>query len=253
MTGTRPDPVVTTCSAVRYANGRREQIEDPVAVETEVTLFLNGKKTISLPASADSLGEFGAGFFTASGLIQQIHSVDVRGSSVYVEADPAKSAKSADLAKSTEPAGEIELPPMSCPETDTVTVTADEIRDMAAALDTDLWQETGGLHTAALYYRHTKAAVFSDIARRNAAEKAVGYMVLHGLDPKDCILASTGRQPQDMVEIAARAGIPVVISRAAATASGIAAAEKLGITLVCFARGGRFTVYAHPERVIFSE
>ena len=250
MTGTRPDPVVTTCSAVRYANGRREQIEDPVAVETEVTLFLNGKKTISLPASADSLGEFGAGFFTASGLIQQIHSVNVRGSSVYVEADPAESA---EPAKSADPAEENALSPLSYPETDTVTVTADEIRDMAAALDTDLWQETGGLHTAALYYRHTKAAVFSDIARRNAAEKAVGYMVLHGIDPKDCVLVSTGRQPQDMVEIAARAGLPVVISRAAATASGIAAAEKLGITLVCFARGGRFTVYAHPERVIFSE
>lgn len=241
------DSVVRKCPAVRFANGRKEEIEDPVAVETEVTLFLNGHKYISLSASADSLGEFGAGFFTASGLIQQIHSVNVRGSSVYVEAEPAKSAKS------TEPAEEKESSSLSYPETDTVTVTADEIRDMAAALDTDLWQETGGLHTAALYHRHKKAAVFSDIARRNAAEKAVGYMVLHGIDPKDCVLVSTGRQPQDMVEIAARAGLPVVISRAAATASGIAAAEKLGITLVCFARGGRFTVYTHPERVLIDK
>lgn len=241
------DSVVRKCPAVRFANGRKEEIEDPVAVETEVTLFLNGHKYISLSASAESLGEFGAGFFTASGLIQQIHSVNVRGSSVYVEAEPAKSAKS------TEPAEEKESSSPSYPETDTVTVTADEIRDMAAALDTDLWQETGGLHTAALYRRHKKAAVFSDIARRNAAEKAVGYMVLHGIDPKDCVLVSTGRQPQDMVEIAARAGLPVVISRAAATASGIAAAEKLGITLVCFARGGRFTVYTYPERVLIDK
>lgn len=241
------DSVVRKCPAVRFANGRKEEIEDPVAVETEVTLFLNGHKYISLSASADSLEEFGAGFFTASGLIQKIHSAEVRGSSVYVEAEPAKSAKS------TEPAEEKESSSLSYPETDTVTVTADEIRDMAAALDTDLWQETGGLHTAALYHRHKKTAVFSDIARRNAAEKAVGYMVLHGIDPKDCVLVSTGRQPQDMVEIAARAGLPVVISRAAATASGIAAAEKLGITLVCFARGGRFTVYTHPERVLIDK
>ncbi len=124
---------------------------------------------------------------------------------------------------------------------------------MSAALNTDIWQETGGLHSAALYYRHKKAAVFSDIARRNAAEKAVGYMVLQDLTPKDCVLVSTGRQPRDMVDIAARAGIPVVISRAAATASGIAAADKQGITLVCFARGGRFTVYTHPERVLIDK
>ena len=240
MAGTIPDSVIIKCSAVRYTNGGKEQIEDPVAVETEVMLFLNGQLSISLPASADSLAEFGAGFFTAAGLAGKIHSVEVRGCSVYVEAEPAEHAGEETLLVSDSAAGN-------------VLVTPDEIKDMSAALDTDLWQETGGLHTAALYYQHVKAAVFSDIARRNAAEKAVGYMVLHDLTPKDCILVSTGRQPQDMVEIAARAGIPVVISRAAATASGIAAADKQGITLVCFARGGRFTVYAHPERVIFSE
>ncbi len=81
------DSVVRKCPAVRYANSRKEEIEDPVAVETEVTLFLNGHKYISLSASADSLEELGAGFFTASGLIQKIHSAEVRGSSVDVEAE----------------------------------------------------------------------------------------------------------------------------------------------------------------------
>ncbi|HJJ57902.1 MAG TPA: hypothetical protein O0Y08_06235 [Methanocorpusculum sp.] len=40
------DSVVRKCPAVRFANGRKEEIEDPVAVETEVTLFLNGHKYI---------------------------------------------------------------------------------------------------------------------------------------------------------------------------------------------------------------
>jgi FdhD protein len=47
----------------------------------------------------------------------------------------------------------------------------------------------------------------------------------------------------------AHAGIPIVISRAASTDRGIAAAASLGITLICFSRGDRFTVYTHPERV----
>ncbi|MHC1626748.1 MAG: formate dehydrogenase accessory sulfurtransferase FdhD, partial [Methanoculleaceae archaeon] len=46
-----------------------------------------------------------------------------------------------------------------------------------------------------------------------------------------------------------RAGIPVVISRASATDRGIALAGEAGITLICFARKGRFTVYTHPERI----
>jgi len=64
-----------------------------------------------------------------------------------------------------------------------------------------------------------------------------------------CILGCTGRQPRDMVAKAAHAGIPVIISRAASTEQGIETARKAGITLICFSRGDRFTIYTHPERV----
>ncbi len=55
-----------------------------------------------------------------------------------------------------------------------------------------------------------------------------------------------------MVKKAANAGIPVLVSRAASTDQGIATAEAAGVTLVCFSRGDRFTVYTHPERVAVS-
>ncbi|MBQ3684722.1 MAG: formate dehydrogenase accessory sulfurtransferase FdhD, partial [Methanomicrobium sp.] len=40
-----------------------------------------------------------------------------------------------------------------------------------------------------------------------------------------------------------------IISKAASTADGIRLAQKSGITLICFARGERFTVYSNPQRV----
>jgi FdhD protein len=52
-----------------------------------------------------------------------------------------------------------------------------------------------------------------------------------------------------MVKKAANAGIPVLVSRAASTDQGIATAEATGVTLICFSRGDRFTVYTHPQRV----
>jgi FdhD protein len=52
-----------------------------------------------------------------------------------------------------------------------------------------------------------------------------------------------------MVKKNANAGIPVVISRAASTDKGIATADAAGITLICFSRGDRFTVYTHPGRI----
>jgi FdhD protein len=47
----------------------------------------------------------------------------------------------------------------------------------------------------------------------------------------------------------ANAGVPIIISRAASTDRGIAAARDFGITLVCFSREDRFTVYSCPERI----
>jgi FdhD protein len=52
-----------------------------------------------------------------------------------------------------------------------------------------------------------------------------------------------------MVLKAARAKIPVVVTKAAVIDRGIEAAKRLGVTLIGFARDDRFTIYAHPERV----
>jgi FdhD protein len=42
---------------------------------------------------------------------------------------------------------------------------------------------------------------------------------------------------------------PIVVTKAAVIDRGIEVAERLGVTLIGFAREDRFTIYAHPERV----
>jgi formate dehydrogenase accessory protein FdhD len=54
-----------------------------------------------------------------------------------------------------------------------------------------------------------------------------------------------------MVLKAVKMGIPIVASRAAPIRSGIIAAEKNGVTLVCFVREQRMNVYTHPDRILF--
>ena len=88
-----------------------------------------------------------------------------------------------------------------------------------------------------------------DIGRHNSVDKVVGYALLHNISLHETILACSGRQPEGMVLKAARAGIPIVLTKAAVTDRGIEQAERLGVTLIGFARTDRFTIYAHPERV----
>jgi FdhD protein len=80
-------------------------------------------------------------------------------------------------------------------------------------------------------------------------DKVVGYILRHSIPLSETILVCSGRQPEGMVLKAARARIPIVFTKAAVTDKGIEAAGRLRITLIGFARGDRFTLYTHPERV----
>lgn len=93
----------------------------------------------------------------------------------------------------------------------------------------------------------------SDVGRHNTVDKVVGHAILNKIDLSRCTIGCTGRQPAGMVKKDANAGIPIVISRAASTDKGIATANAAGITLVCFSRGDRFTIYTHPERILGAE
>ncbi len=230
--------------AVRYKNGFIEQFDEPVVVEDTVTLYLNGKKYLSLVASHDSLTELGAGFFVAAGIAKRILQVTVEGTDIFVEADEVR-----EVEGSLESAGGFDSGHAAVVNATDARITPDEIFSMREALNGDEWGETGGLHCTVLYHNHAQAAIYSDIGRHNTVDKAIGYMVLNGLNPAECAIGCTGRQPFGMVSKAANAGIPIIVSRAASTSAGIEAAERSGVTLICFTRDRRFTIYAHPNRV----
>ena len=119
---------------------------------------------------------------------------------------------------------------------------------------------TGGVHAAAaLDVNGEVLAAFEDVGRHNAVDKVVGALVLgQGMrsarvaledSPRPALLVVSGRVGFDILQKAAVARIPLVASVSAATSLAIDLAERAGITLATFVRGGRFNVYSHPERI----
>jgi len=106
------------------------------------------------------------------------------------------------------------------------------------------------VHSAALFQNESLVAFAEDIGRHNAVDKVIGIAALQKVDFSRCVLLSSGRQPANMVLKAARVGVPIVASIAGPVYSGIEAALKTGVTLVCFVRGERLNVYSFPERVL---
>jgi FdhD protein len=115
-----------------------------------------------------------------------------------------------------------------------------------------VFRDTGGTHAAALVRADGSLLhVREDVGRHNAVDKVVGRMLLDGLTPTELALVVSGRSSFEIVQKAARARIPLVAAVSAPTSLAVDAARRAGVTLVGFARGAAFNVYAGAERLAF--
>jgi FdhD protein len=220
-------------------------IDDTIVREERFTLFLNGTRFLDMVASRENLRELGAGFVLCQGLSRAVDSVSVNGNEIRVSA-PLDVSCEREL-ETTGTVGFVCRPPE--PVRSRCAVSIPEVFAITREIVTDLWRRTGGVHCSVLAKNGKILFRASDVGRHNTVDKVIGYGVLNNIDLAECVVGCTGRQPRDMVIKYANAGVPLVISRAASTDRGIATAEELGITLICFSREERFTVYTHPWRV----
>ncbi|TAJ44531.1 formate dehydrogenase accessory sulfurtransferase FdhD [Methanofollis fontis] len=231
-------------TGIQVRNGEIRKVTDDICIESRFDLFLNDEKVTGIVASDEQIRELGAGFVIAEGLCDQISGVVVEGAQIRVTA-PVRPGGERVLETSGGTAFVGELPVIA---TD-LTIGIEDVYRMTAAIESEDWRRTGGLHCSVLFCDGELCAKACDVGRHNTVDKVIGHAVLSGLDRSRCVIGCTGRQPSGMVSKAARAGIPIIISRAASTDGGIRTASGSGITLICFSRGDRFTIYTHPERV----
>ena len=144
---------------------------------------------------------------------------------------------------------EIRCPPV----TSTLGVPASLIPTLPGRLGEGqrVFAQTGGLHAAALFRPDGQLeALREDVGRHNAVDKIVGLAVLQHRLPLDrTVLMVSGRLSFEIVQKAAMAGIPIVAAVSAPSSLAVDAADRLGVTLAGFVRGGTFNLYTRPDRV----
>ena len=113
-----------------------------------------------------------------------------------------------------------------------------------------LFRQTGSVHVAALISPQGKRLFRTeDVGRHNAVDKVIGWLLKNNIKTSDAALITSGRLPEDMVLKGEGARLPLMASVSAATADGADAARRCNMTLIGFARSGRFNVYSTPERI----
>ena len=63
-------------------------------------------------------------------------------------------------------------------------------------------------------------------------------------------IITSGRISSDILLKSALINIGLVVSRSAPTSLAVKLADKLGITIIGFARGNKLNIYTHSDRVI---
>ncbi|MEM2118780.1 MAG: formate dehydrogenase accessory sulfurtransferase FdhD [Candidatus Bathyarchaeia archaeon] len=250
---------------VDLSTGKTSKLRDFVAQEKPLHLLLNGVHVVTILCLPSDQKELAVGHVLSEGIVktfEEIKNVDLKDDICNI-----KLSSAADLEKRLKLLKHLSRVIFSACGSQTPYHPSIRLRKVRSKLSlnaelilncvnylnlkAEIFRKTGGVHAAAIFKDNGKPAAFAeDVGRHNAVDKAIGIASMHKVDLDSCFLTLTGRLTGDIVLKAARMGIPVVASLAAAVDTGIEIAKEANLTLVGFARGKRMNVYTFPERII---
>ncbi len=237
---------------------------DLVVRETPVTIFLNDVDLVTLLCSPKDLEYLAVGFLFSEGLIkgkEDIKSIfaDKKDGVVWIETVGKRKPHDNVLTK--------RLITTGCGKGLSFVDSPKHRKSPKAARDFEVqvsqvgmlmkefqtrsrtYRTTGGVHSAGLANARGIVAFNEDIGRHNAIDKVLGESILKEIKTDHLIMMTSGRISSDLIVKAARARIPVIVSRSAPTDLSVKLARDLGTTLVGFARGSRMNVYSNGWRI----
>jgi FdhD protein len=243
---------------VEAINERGEAVATPIAGEHPLTLYLDKRELVTLMTLGQAPEALALGYLRNQrlvGSIDEIEAVQVdweTASAAVKTRRPVKNlAKKMEKRTVTTGCGQGTVFGDLMAEIDSVKLRDDVELDeqtLHALLDAvrqheSIYKSAGAVHGCALAKGSTGAVEIlyfvEDVGRHNAVDAIAGQMWLDGVDGSDKIFYTTGRLTSEMVIKAAQMRIPFLVSRSGLTQMGHEIAQKVGITMIGRAAGGK--------------
>ena len=255
-----------------WREGRLRALEDCVAEEAPVALVYNGEPHVVMMATPLDLEDFALGFSYSESVIEsaeELQALEVfrhagdAGASYEIRMRVPSRRHEALLQRrrnlhgrtgcglcGAETIADAIRSPRHVGAGLTITTAAlrraqDELRRRQT-----LNGLTGATHAAAWAAPDGAVQlVREDVGRHNALDKLIGALLREGRDTSRGFALVTSRASYEMALKAAMAGMPLLAAISAPTDYAIRVAEEAGLSLIGFARGDSFVIYACPARV----
>ncbi|MGD1004143.1 MAG: formate dehydrogenase accessory sulfurtransferase FdhD [Methanoregulaceae archaeon] len=234
----------------KFETGTHEVIE-----EVPIALFVNGRHAMTAMMSPVMLEEFVTGYLFTEQIIKGINEIDsikieknrisVITKNLFKVVGPKKTILSG-CGGSTSYIDTEKLPKIKSDYTLKTSVIWNTVKSV---LNSELHRITGGIHVVALLDQEKILAISEDIGRHNALDRVIGYGLRNGIDLSRTFVIASGRISSEMARKCLIANIPIIVSRGATTTLAVDIAEKTGLTIVAFARGGKMVIYTHTSRI----
>lgn len=230
----------TTWYGVKYTTDGKKILEDHIACEVLLSIFVNGNLHAELECSPNDLQELAIGYlFVNDGYeIDQIHvehplecekdchyKIGFRMDKKLMEKDDADSEKISLQERQFFSPHEMM-----------------DFMDILLNYSND-FRKTGCIHSAG-FFGVNKRYIGEDISRYYALYKAAGKAVSKKADFAELCLCTTGRLPIGYMKRAIRTGILCIVSRSAPTDQALCLAERNQIQVGGFTQADKMNLYA---------
>ena len=234
------------------------KIDDIVAVEQKIKIYVNNEEIVSLAASPFQVKELVVGFLMTEGILkgdwcpEKIYIEETRDNTeVKVELEGFVSLEGKTITSGCMAAVSF-LNDVKGYTDDSLRIEPDRLLNLFKQFQakSTLYRTTGCIHAVAIADLDNILFIAEDVGRHNAVDKAIGWALLNKVPFKGKIMLVSGRISSEMILKTAKWKIPIIVSRTAPTSLAVELADKSGLTVVGFLRGQRFNIYTHPERII---
>lgn len=256
-----------TNQVLRYENGIVQVVEDVIVTEYPITIILNGQEFATIVCSPEHIEELVVGFLASEGIIgtiediMELQIIETTGRAIvtthrvnkfnemfhskrYVTSCCGKSRQSFYFYNDARM-----LKPIETKNKMLSIENCFRLMEMMQKSST-IFQETGGVHNAALCDENGIIVSRTDIGRHNALDKIYGYCLRHSISIEDKVIVFSGRISSEVLLKVAKIKCGIVLSKAAPTELALRLAEELCITAVGFIRNKALNIYTYPERII---